>query len=228
MVFGYFVLPETVTDAIRRPFELRRANPLGALKNLTHLPGLGRLMTIYFLYSVAFTVYPSVWAYFTREKFGWEAGMVGVSLAAFGISMAIVQGGLIRVILPRLGEYRTVLFGLSFNIVALILIAMIPNGWVVLALTPLTALGAVATPAIQGIMSKTALDDQQGELQGVLTSIGALAMIVSPLLMTRIFAIFTEPDAPIYQPGAPFLLSAALVLACLPIFLTGAPKRKTS
>jgi len=226
MILGYFVLPETVTDAIRRPFEWRRANPLGALRNLTHLPGLGRLLTIFFLNSVAFTVYPAIWAYFTRAKFGWESGMVGLSLASFGISMALVQGGLIRVILPRFGEHRTLLLGLSFNAIALVAIGLIPNGILILVLTPLTALGAIATPAMQGIMSKAARDDQQGELQGVLTSIGALAMIISPLLMTRIFALFTEPGAPVYQPGAPFLLSAALVLACIPIFLMGAARRK--
>jgi len=226
MIFGYFVLPETVTDAIRRPFDWRRANPFGTLKNLTHLPGLGRLLTIYFLYSVAFTVYPAIWAYFTRAKFGWEPGMVGLSLAAFGISMAVVQGGLIRVILPRLGEYRTVLLGLCFNVAALIGIGLIPSGTIILILTPLTALGAIATPAMQGIMSKTASDDQQGELQGALTSIGALAMIISPLLMTRIFAMFTDANAPVYEPGAPFLLSAALVLACIPIFLACAPRRQ--
>lgn len=225
MMLGYFVLPETVTDEIRRPFLWRRANPFGALAQLTHLPGLGRLLTIFFLYSVAFTVYPSIWAYFTRAKFEWEAGMVGLSLASFGISMALVQGVLIRGILPRLGEYRTVLLGLAFNVVALLCIGLISNGWLVLVLTPLTALGAIASPAMQGIMSRTASDDQQGELQGALTSIGALAMIISPLVMTRIFSVFTGPEAPINQPGAPFLLSALLIALCVPIFVTGVPKR---
>jgi len=140
--------------------------------------------------------------------------------------MALVQGGLIRVILPRFGEHRTLLLGLSFNAIALVAIGLIPNGILILVMTPLTALGAIATPAMQGIMSKAARDDQQGELQGVLTSIGALAMIISPLLMTRIFALFTEPGALVYQPGAPFLLSAVLVLACIPIFLMGAARRK--
>ncbi|MGV6812003.1 MAG: TCR/Tet family MFS transporter [Brevirhabdus sp.] len=225
MMLGYFVLPETVTDEIRRPFLWRRANPFGALAQLTQLPGLGRLLTIFFLYSVAFTVYPSIWAYFTRAKFEWEAGMVGLSLASFGISMALVQGVLIRGILPRLGEYRTVLLGLAFNVVALLCIGLISNGWLVLVLTPLTALGAIASPAMQGIMSRTASDDQQGELQGALTSIGALAMIISPLVMTRIFSVFTGPEAPINQPGAPFLLSALLIALCVPIFVTGVPKR---
>ena len=114
-VFGYFVLPETVNDRIRRPFEWRRANPLGALMQLNKLPGIGKMVLIFLLYQVAFWVYPSVWAYFTQARFGWGPGMIGVSLASFGIAMAVVQGGLIRIILRYLGDRGTVIYGLVFN-----------------------------------------------------------------------------------------------------------------
>ncbi|MDJ0626858.1 MAG: TCR/Tet family MFS transporter [Rhodobacter sp.] len=218
MVFGYFILPETVTDRIRRPFEWRRANPFGAFAYIGALPGVGRLIAMFFLYQVAFFVYPAIWAYFTRARFGWEPGMVGLSLASFGIAMAIVQGGLIRIVLARLGERFTVLYGLAFNFCAFLALALVTNGTLALILTPLTALGAVVTPALQGMMSRTVPDDAQGELQGVLTSAAAVSMIVSPLIMTQIFAAFTGGLAPVYLPGAPFLVSMLLMVACAAVF----------
>ncbi|MBT8409316.1 MAG: TCR/Tet family MFS transporter, partial [Alphaproteobacteria bacterium] len=211
-VLGYFVLRETVTDRIRRPFEWRRANPLGAFRSLSRLPGLGRLLLIFFLYQVAFFVYPAVWAFFGEASFGWDAGMIGLSLALFGIAMAAVQGGLIRIILRAFGERGTVVYGLVFDIFAFTAIAFVTSGTIALILTPLAALGAVITPALQGIMSKTVGDDAQGELQGVLVSVGAIAMIVSPMLMTGVFAAFTRAEADPFFPGAPFLVSVALIV----------------
>ena len=220
LAFGYFVLPETVTDAIRRPFDWRRANPLGALSAVGRLPGIRPLLAIFFLYQVAFWVYPSVWAYFTRARFGWEPGMVGLSLALFGIAIALVQGGLIRIALARLGERGTVIYGLCFNVLAFLAVAFVTDGTAALILTPLLAFGAVVTPALQGMMSQTVADNAQGELQGVLASANAVAMILSPVLMTQAFAAFTADGAALHFPGAPFLVSMGLMLACLAIYLS--------
>jgi len=173
-VFGYYVLPETVTDRIRRPFEWRRANPLGAFKNIGRLPGLKRLMLITFVYTIAFFVYPGVWAYFGAERFDWSPGMIGLSLGIFGIGIAVVQGLLMKPILNRIGERNAVILGLSIDVLAFIMLGFVTNGWIALALTPLTAFGSIAGPALQGIMSRTASDDQQGELQGTTTSINAV------------------------------------------------------
>ncbi|WP_458791631.1 TCR/Tet family MFS transporter [Yoonia sp. MH D7] len=218
-VFGYFALPETVTDRIRRPFDWRRANPLGAFRNINKLPGLGRLMIISFVYSIAFFVYPSVWAYFGKLQFGWGPGMIGLSLASFGIGMAVVQGFLIRPVLKRIGERNAVMLGLGIDVLAFVMLGFVTNGWIALALTPFTALGSIAGPALQGIMSRTASDNQQGELQGTLTSINAVATIIAPLLMTQLFFFFTHEDAPLYLPGAPFLFSAIVVLGAMAIFV---------
>ncbi len=223
MAFGWLVLPESVTDRIRRPFSWARGNPLGAFRQVSRLPGVGRLLWLFFVYETGFFVYPAIWAYFTRARFGWEPGMVGLSLAAFGIAIAVVQGGLIRVILRTFGERRTIIYGLWFNVAAFLAFALVQSGTLALLLTPLTAVGVVVTPALQGRMSRIAPDDAQGELQGVLTSVVAVATIVSPLLMTQIFALFTRPGAPVHLPGAPFLLSMALMLVCLAIF-AGAPR----
>jgi len=220
LAFGYFVLPETVTDRIRRPFSFARANPLGALRSIGHLPGLKRLMLVVFIYGIAFFVYPAIWAYYGEARFGWGPGMIGASLAAFGISMAVVQATLIRPIIARLGERNTALLGIVIDVGAFIFLAFVTNGWLALILTPITALGSIAGPAIQGIMSRIASDDQQGELQGTLTSINAVGMILAPLIMTQMFWYFTAETSAIYMPGAPFLLSAVLTALCAVLVLT--------
>jgi len=218
--FGYFILPETVTDKIRRPFSWKRANPVGAFKYIGQLPGLKKLLSIAFLYEVAFFVYPGVWAYYGAAQFGWGPGMIGVSLGAFGVSIALAQGLLIRPIISSFGERNTVIIGLCISIGCFIALSFLTNGWIAVALTPLSALGSIAQPALQGIMSRTAADDQQGELQGALSSIKAIATIMSPLLVTQTFWYFTNENAPFFAPGAPFLLSGMIMAGCIGIFLT--------
>ncbi|MEM8577837.1 MAG: TCR/Tet family MFS transporter [Pseudomonadota bacterium] len=218
-VLGYFVLKETVTDRIRRPFSLRRANPFGTLKVLGQLPGITALLWVYFLYQFAFTVYPAVWAYFGQAQFGWTPSTIGLSLLLFGGTMAVVQAGLIRPVLRLLGERGTVIYGHGFDIVAFAAIAFVSSGTLALILTPVAAFAAVITPALQGLMSKAVGDDQQGELQGALVSVSALAMIASPLVMSSVFFAFTEEGGPVRFPGAPFLLSAALMGVALIVFV---------
>lgn len=227
MCLGYFVMPETVTAATRRPLTWGRTNPLGAFMNVGLNPAVRDLLLMFFFYQVAFTVYPAIWAYFTEARFGWSPGMIGVSLGAFGIAIALVQGGLIRVILRILGERGTVLYGLIFNFCAFLVLSVVENGIVALMFIPLTALGAVVTPALQAMMSRATADDSQGELQGVLSSSAALAMIISPMLMTSVFAAFAGEAAPVYLPGAPFLVSATLMVVCLIVFLMPRERRAT-
>ncbi|MFK7743835.1 MAG: TCR/Tet family MFS transporter [Roseobacter sp.] len=226
-VFGYFVLKETLAEENRRAFDWRRANPLGSLRHLGKLPGLGPMLLVFFIYQVAFTVYPAIWAFFGKERFGWDPSTIGLSLALFGIMLAIVQGGLIRPVMRVLGEKGTVVYGHIFDIFAFLALAFVTSGTVALILVPVAALAAVITPALQGIMSKAVGPDAQGELQGALTSISALAMIFSPMIMTGTFAAFTTPDAPVYLPGAPFVLSAGLVAVGLVVFVLRAPTRNT-
>lgn len=225
-ILGWIVLSETVTDRIRRAFSWRRANPVGTLRALRALPQVGALLGVYFIYQVAFIVYPAIWSYFGVERFGWSPAMIGLSLALFGIMLAIIQGVMIRPILRLLGERGTVIYGHGFDIAAFLALAFVTSGTWALILTPLAACAAVITPALQGIMSKAVGDDQQGELQGALTSVAALAMIGSPMVMTSIFAAFTADTAPVYLPGAPFILSAALIALGLWVFVR-APQAKT-
>jgi len=216
---GYFVLPESLPPEKRRPFLWRRANPLGGVMQIGKLPGLKWMLVAMFFYSVSGYVYPAIWAYYTQEAFGWDARLVGMSLALYGTGMIIVQGGLIRIVMPWLGEARAVIYGLIIDVLALLAFGFASQGWMIWALTPFAALGSIATPAITALMSRRASEDQQGELQGVLGSINAMSMILSPLIMTQTFFWFTRPDTGLYLPGAPFLLSMVLMAAALSIFL---------
>ncbi len=209
---GYFTLPETLPKDKRRKFEFSRCNPLRAIMRLRNVPGIGGMIVVLFLFSVGQNVYPSVWSVFTQERFNFSVGMVGISLAIFGLCMALVQGGLIRIVIPRFGEWRVARTGLAINAIILMVTAMISSQVLLFVLMPVMALGVIASPAIQGLMSKEISADKQGELQGVLASVQGLAMVISPLLMTFLFRAFTADWAPVYAPGAPFAAAGLLAL----------------
>lgn len=215
---GWAVLRETVTDATRRTFDIRRANPFGAFRAVARLPDLTALLWVFFFFQVATMVYPAVWAYFTAERFQWSPGLIGVSLAVYGVSIAVVQGALVRPAIRMMGERKTVIFGLAVEVVSLVILGVITSGTAVLFLIPITAIGAIGAPALQGIMSRLTPDNAQGELQGVLTSVTSIAMILAPVVMTQTFAAFTGDNAPVYLPGAPFLLAAVLMAVSLVLF----------
>ena len=215
---GYFVLPETVNEKNKRPFKLLRANPLGALKHLSKIVGVSRLLLILFIYDIAFYVYPAIWAYWSEEQFGWLPIQIGYSFAAFGFCMAITQGYLMRKIIKYVGERKTVIFALFLNMICFSLIAFASQPWMIWLLIPIISLGVIAGPALQGLMSQAVPDDQQGELQGLLTSIAAIGMIISPLLMTSTFGFFTGDRTVLYFPGSPFIISLILIGFCILLF----------
>ena len=227
MLFGYFVLPETVTAVNRRKFDWRRANPFGAFRQMKKLPGLMPMLLVFLLLSIAFFVYPSVWAFFGRAQFNWDARMIGFSLAAYGLGIVIIQGALIRPILARFGEKNTAIFGMAMHLMTFLVYPFMTETWHVFAYMPISVFSAVAVPALQGLMSNSAPDNVQGELQGAMSSLTAIATIVSPFLMTRVFSYFTADEAPVYLPSAPFLLSALSVFIALMIFKAWKPVRNS-
>ncbi|MDO8883324.1 TCR/Tet family MFS transporter [Pseudotabrizicola sp.] len=221
LIFGWLVLPETVTDATRRPFSIRRANPLGALRSVSKLPGLRLTLACFLILGIAMNVYPAIWAYFGQARFGWSTQMVGISLAIYGISYALGQALLVGPMIRRFGEHRAAHYGMWVDVVTLTALGLVTSPVLALMITPVTALGGAVTPALQAIASRAAPADAQGEVQGVLASLNAIAMITSPLIMTATFSAFTSPTAPVYAPGAPFLLAAAMMLACLALHVLG-------
>ena len=218
MLFGYFVLPESVTKDNIRTFEWRRANPFGALAQMKKLPAIMPMLIVFLLLSIAFFVYPSVWAFFGRAQFNWDARMVGLSLAAYGFGIVIIQGVLIRPILKRFGERVTALFGMCIHLLTFLAYPLMTETWHVFAYLPISVFSAVAVPALQGLMSNNVPKNTQGELQGVMSSLTAIATIVSPFVMTRVFSHFTREDSAIYLPAAPFIVSALAVMIALVVF----------
>lgn len=227
LTFGWFVLPETVTDATRRRFSLARANPLGALRAVARLPGLRLTLACFLILGIAMNVYPSVWAYYGQARFGWDSGMVGISLAVYGVSFAVGQALLVGPLIRRFGEHRAAHYGMWVDVVTLAALGLVTSPALALAITPVTALGGVVTPALQAIASRSATADAQGEVQGVLSSLNAIAMITSPLLMTSVFSHFTRDGAPVFAPGAPFLVASALMLVCLGLHVLGPRLRRS-
>lgn len=215
--YGAFVLPETLPEGKRRAFDWQRANPVGGARQIAKYPIVAWFLVCAFLFEIANFVYPAVWAYYTKEAHGWSSAEVGVSLAIVGVGFVIVQGWLIRIVLRRFGEVRTVIGGLLVSITGLVGLSVATTSWMVYAWLPVIALGGVIGPALTALMSNRTEDDAQGELQGLKSSVLGITMIISPLMMTQLFSFFSGADAPAYFPGAPFMAAAILMgLALIP------------
>lgn len=211
-LYGFFVLPESLAKEHRRKFEWKRANPIGSLLQLKKYPAISGLIISLILIYIAGHSVQSTWSYYTMEKLGWNEAWVGYSLGFVGLTVAIVQGWLIRLLIPKLGQNNSVYLGLLLNSLGLLLFAFASNSWMMFAFIVPYSLGGIAGPALQGIISGNVPPSEQGELQGALTSLMSATSIVGPPLMTTIFAKFTQPSAPIVFPGAPFILGAVFVL----------------
>lgn len=211
-LYGYFILPESLPESERRPFEWKRANPLGNLKNLRNYPVIaGLIFAMVFVYIASHAV-QSTWAYYTMFKFEWDEAMVGYSLGVVGVISAIVQGGLIRVVIPKLGQNNSVYVGMLLYFIGFMTFAFASEGWMMFLFLIPYCLGGIAGPALQGIMSNQLPNNQQGELQGALSSMMSATAIVGPPLMTWLFAYFTKDDAPLFFPGAPLVTGGVLTL----------------
>jgi len=219
MIFGFFILGESLTKENRRPFRIARANPVGTLLQLRHFSVVIGIILVMFLYQLGHHVLPSTWSFYTIERFDWTPREIGYSLGFIGVMMVLVQGFLIRWVLLRAGLRVAGIVGLSFTIIAFVGYAFASLPWMIYAAMIPGSLGVLAGPAMQGIASAQVDGTQQGELQGGLASSMSLTFILSPPVMTQLFAYFSGASAPIYFPGAPYLLAALLTAAGLALFI---------
>lgn len=209
-LYGYFILPESLKPENRRRFEWKRANPFGTFKQLFQYKIVaGLFIALGFIYLSMHAV-QSNWSLYAIKKFAWTPKEIGISLAVIGIVTAIVQGGLIRVIIPKLGQQRSVYVGLGLYAAGFVLFAFATQGWMMYAFTVVYCLGGIAGPAMQGIMSGKVPPNAQGELQGGFTSLMSLTSIFGPIMMSQLFAFAASDASPIFLPGAPMLLGAVL------------------
>ena len=211
-LYGYFILPESLSKDNRREFSLKRANPIGAFLNLKKYPQLiGLVISIFLLYTASHAVH-SNWSYFTIYKFNWDEKMVGISLGAIGLLVGIVQGGLIRVINPKLGNEKSIYVGMALYTIGMFLFATATQSWMMFAFLIPYCLGGIAGPAMQAVISSQVPANEQGEIQGTLSSLMSASAIVGPPMMSTVFYYFTHKEAPFQFAGAPFVLGGILML----------------
>ena len=210
-LYGYFILPESLSKENRREFNWKRANPIGAFLNLKKYPSLyGFLIALFLIYVAAHAV-ESNWSYYTMYKFRWDEKMVGISLGVVGILVSIVQGGLIRWINPRLGNKKSIYLGMTLYTTGMFLFAFATESWMMFAFLIPYCLAGIAGPALRSIISKDVLPTEQGEIQGTIASLMSASTIIGPPMMSSVFYFFTHKDAPFQFPGAPFILGAILM-----------------
>lgn len=211
-LYGYFVLPESLSKENRRSFQWKRANPFGSLQLLKRYPAVGGLAISFFLIYLAVQSVQGNWNFFTIYRFNWSEKMVGISLAVVGLLVGAVQGGLTRVVNPWLGNEKSIYVGLLLYTLGLGLFAFATEGWMMFAFLVPYCLGGISGPAIQSILAGHVPPSEQGELQGALTSLMSLTTIIGPPLMNNLFYHFTKPGAGLHFPGVAFLGGAVLML----------------
>lgn len=234
LVFGFFVLPETLKPENKRRFDWKRANAFGNFKQFAQYPIMLPIAGVLFLSQLAHWTFPSVWSYYAIEKFQWTEAMIGASLMFVGLMAAIVQGGVTRIVVPKIGERAAALFAMSVTAISYCAFAFASHGWMIYALIAFSSLGGLAQPALQGIMSRTMPANAQGELQGAIAAVMSMSMVIGPFFMTQTFSAFSAPGepfslfnmtllpegAPFYFPGAPFILALVLeIFAIAVLFL---------
>ena len=227
LVFGFFALPESLSPENRKPFALKTANPIGALREVWRYGSVFNLMMILVLAMFANRVAEMTWVLYTGYRFHWGPTEIGVSLAIVGVVFVVGQGWFTRILLPRIGERRAILIGLGVSVIVSVLYGSVTRGWMLYCVMPLAISGwTVAQPAVQGLMSRAVPPNEQGLLQGAVSSITSLTSIAVPPIWTGLFGYFVSPSAPVIIPGAAFFVSAmvffvALILAV--VWETGTP-----
>jgi len=215
-LYGYFVLPESLAPENRSEFTASKMNPFASLLKMKDYPVVAGLAVAIFFVSLAQRGLENVWVYFTSFRYGWDELTNGLALGLVGIMAILVQGGMVRPVIKRIGERKAVLYGISIAVVSFMGYAFATQGWMVYCVIIFGALGGVAGPAIQSIVAKSVGPSEQGQMQGAITSLRSVTSIFAPLLFTSgLFSYFTSQNAPIVLPGIPFFVGGLLNIVAL-------------
>ncbi|MFK7791747.1 MAG: TCR/Tet family MFS transporter [Devosiaceae bacterium] len=220
LLFGLFVLPESLPKSRRRTFDIRRANPVGTLISFLPIKPVLYLILAYACLELALQVYPVIWAYFTPVQYGWSTAQVGLSLAFFGFLICLGEGVLIRIVLRWFGEHGVVIGASVLTIATMLLFSVISSTWGAYAVMVFAGVSGIGTTAIQALASGAVDESRQGEVTGAITSAKSMVFFIAPPIMTGLFALFTRPENPLPNlPGAPFVFAAAVAaLMFVPYF----------
>ncbi len=228
--FAFFLLPESLDQAHRRPFRLREANPIGAFVVVLRYKSVLALLSLFVIAQLAERMLEANWVLYTGYRFNWTAYQVGISLAVVGVLVVITQGGLVRVVVPRIGERVTINMGFAVAAICMVGIAVAPQPWMIYVIIVPYVLGwGLTAPAVQALITREVPPSEQGILQGAISSAQTITGIIGPPVAGSVFGYFIGPVAPVHLPGAAFLLGAILFVAGLVVAVFGVhgPSRAT-
>ena len=215
-LYGFFVLPESLAPEHRSTVSWRKMNPLASLRRLGTYPLVAGLAVAFLFATMAQRGLENVWILYTGFRYGWDLLTNGLTLGLVGVMAVLVQGLLIKPIVARIGERRSITLGLTVSTLAFLAYGLASQGWMVPVIIVCGALAGVALPTIQGLVSGTVLPSEQGKIHAAFTSLTSLTAIFSPLIFTAgLFSFFTSAAAPVILPGAPFFLGSLLFLVSL-------------
>jgi DHA1 family tetracycline resistance protein-like MFS transporter len=226
VVFGVLILPESLKDENRRPFGKRDLNPFATIARAIVVPGLAIPLVCIFVFEFANMVYPTLWAFWGREVFGWDGFTIGLTLSAYGILIVVVQAGLLPQLTKRLGDYKTLLIATAAAVIGLVGFGFSTTAWAVAFVLPIATLADMAPPLMTAFAANRVGEDQQGLVQGVIASLASVAAVAAPLALTGVFKEFVD-DVGIYFAGTPFLIAAFLIIAIIPLIRRLNPQRST-
>ena len=215
-LFGLLVMPESLRPENRRPITWNQMNPVGAMRAVWRYRGVAAIAPIYVAAQLAQQGLQSVWVPYTSFRYGWSVSDVGLSLAIVGLFFAIAQGGLVRPVVSRFGEHKTLVVALLVAVVGMLAFGLASQGWMMYSVTAVYCLGlGLLNPAVQGLMSRSVPANEQGLLQGAMASLMTGSAIIGPPVANGLFAVFVSEQAPVALPGVPFFVGAILCLAAL-------------
>ena len=214
-IYGYFVLPESLPVDQRTPFAWRKANPVSALRGLFDLGGVGPLVAVIALSTLAQFMLHATWVLYTTFKFGWGPHETGLSLMVVGLANVVMQGVLLKHILKRISPQRLAVIGLFTATLAYTAYGLAPQSWVLFVIILLNMPASATGSTLQSIVSSAAHANVQGQTLGAVSSINSMMAILAPLAGAGLLALVSDAPAGSAQLGLPLYVGSFIQLIAL-------------